>query len=132
MLTGFFSSTLNKVFSGVIAALLIALGVVMWRADAISADREKLRNALATEQARHAVTRQSVGTLEAVIADLNEQAEQRAEAFAEAQELAKEREKELERARRSSDAAIARLRALSQREGVCAVPDELRDLAGGL
>lgn len=113
-------------------AFAIALGIVAWRADAISGQRDHYRDAYSMEQARHAVTRQSVDTLEAVIADLNEQAEKRAEAYAEAQEMAQEREKELAAARRSSDATIARLRELAEREGECAVPDDLRELAEGL
>ena len=63
-----FAPLAMKVSGGIIAALLIALGIVVWRADAISADREKLRNALATERATHAVTRQSVATLEDALA----------------------------------------------------------------
>jgi hypothetical protein len=52
-----------KVAGGAALALAIALGVVLWRADAISAQREALRTKLATEEARHAVTRQSAATL---------------------------------------------------------------------
>ena len=79
MLTNFFASTLNKVFTAIITALLIALGIVMWRADAISDSREKLRNALAAEEARHAVTLQSVDTLTLELAKLVEEGEARAE-----------------------------------------------------
>lgn len=132
MIGTFFASTLNKVFAGVTVALLLFAGIQTWRLSNAKGDLEDKRNELATCEARHAVTRQSVETLEAEIADLNEQAEQRAEAFAEAQELAKEREKELERARAGSDAVIKRLRALAAREGQCAVPDDLRELAEGL
>lgn len=111
----------------------IALGIVMWRADAIAEQRDALRDRLAQEEARHAVTRQSVATLEDVIADLNEQAEQRAEAFAEAQELAKERDKELARLAKSSNAKIERLRRIAERgsNGSCEVPADLaRELEG--
>jgi predicted negative regulator of RcsB-dependent stress response len=52
----------------VIIGLLIALGIVIWRADAISADREDQRNKLAAERAQHAVTRNSVDTLTASLA----------------------------------------------------------------
>lgn len=68
MLGNLFAPLAMKVSGGIIAALLIALAIVMWRADAISADREKLRNALAMEAASHAVTRQSVATLEGALA----------------------------------------------------------------
>lgn len=44
--------------------LAVALGIAMWRADAISNDREAIRNNLATERANHAVTRNSVAILE--------------------------------------------------------------------
>lgn len=132
MFKGVFASLGMKIATGVGLALAAALGVVMWRADVISGERDDLRDALAMEQAKHAVTRQSVATLEETIEDLNAQAEQRAQAYAEAQQLAQEREKELAAARRSSNAVIARLRELAKREGQCAVPDDLRELAEGL
>ncbi|MBL4858404.1 MAG: hypothetical protein JKY36_04295 [Erythrobacter sp.] len=67
-------------FRGAIAIIaLIALAVVMWRADAISESRDKLRTALATEEARHAVTRQSVDTLTLEMKRLVEEGEARAE-----------------------------------------------------
>ncbi len=57
-----------KIGGGVIAALVIALALVMWRADAISDDREVQRNLVAAERATHAVTRQSVQDLKANLA----------------------------------------------------------------
>lgn len=132
MITNFLAPLTHKLFVGALGVALVAIGILWWSNNA-KADRiEGLQKDLAGEEARHAVTRQSVDALEAVIADLNEQAEQRAAAFAEAQQLAEKRESELAAARRSSDAAIARLRTLSQRAGQCAVPDDLRELAEGL
>lgn len=52
----------------VIIGLGIALGIALWRADAISESREALRNDLAAERAGHAITRQSVDTLTASLA----------------------------------------------------------------
>ena len=132
MITNFLAPLTHKLFVGALGIALVAIGILWWSNNAKAGHIEGLQKDLAGEEARHAVTRQSVGTLEAVIADLNEQVEQRAAAFAEAQQLAEKRESELAAARRSSNAAIARLRALSQREGQCAVPDDLRDLAEGL
>lgn len=132
MIGTFPSSTLNKVFVGVIALLAIALAIQTWRLGNAQIEAEEQRDKAAKCEARHEVTRNSVSRLEAVIAELNEQAEQRAEAFAEAQEIAQEREKELAKARRSSNEVIARLRTLADRGGKCAVPSELRDLAKGL
>lgn len=48
----------------VIIGMAIALGIVMWRADVISGKLEDKRNELAAERAGHAITRQSVATLE--------------------------------------------------------------------
>lgn len=54
---------------GAIAIVLaIALGIVMWRADSISEDREDLRNDLAGEKSRHEISRNSIETLEAALA----------------------------------------------------------------
>ena len=132
MITNFLAPLTHKLFAGALGIALVAIGILWWANGAKAERIEGLQKDLAGEEARHAVPRQSVDALEAVIADLNEQAEQRAAAFAEAQEMAEKREGELAAARRSSDAAIARLRALSQREGQCAAPDDLRDLAEGL
>lgn len=132
MITNFLAPLTHKLFAGALGIALVTIGILWWANGAKAERIEGLHKDLAGEEARHAVTRQSVGTLEKVIADLNEQAEKRAAAFAEAQEMAEKRESELAAARRSSNAAIARLRALSQREGQCAVPDDLRDLAEGL
>ena len=132
MFEKFFSTLTNKLFTGALLVCFTVIGILWWSNGRKDDRNEAMMRELATETARHAVTRQSVGTLEAVIADLNAQAGQRAEAFADAQELAAEREKELAGLRRSSDAVVSRLRALSEREGQCAVPEDLRELAEGL
>ena len=132
MITNFLAQLTHKLFVGALGIALVAIGILWWSNNAKAGHIEGLQKDLAGEEARHAVTRQSVGTLEAVIADLNEQVEQRAAAFAEAQQLAEKRESELAAARRTSDAAIARLRDLARRGGQCAVPDDLRELAEGL
>lgn len=63
MLTRFLTPTAIKVLLGIIAALLVALGIVAWRADRISADRDKQRDLLARSEAQHAVTRASLDGL---------------------------------------------------------------------
>lgn len=68
MMAGFSFAKLAEAIGlkGFIAiGLAIALGVVMLRADAISKSREQVRNDLAAERAGHAITRNSVATLEA-------------------------------------------------------------------
>lgn len=132
MIGTFFSSLTNKLFTGALGIALVVIGILWWSNGRKDDRIEGLQKDLAGEEARHAVTRQSVATLEQAIADQNLVIEQRAEAFAEAQQLAEKREKEMEAARRSSDRTIARLRSLAGREGQCAVPDDLRKLAEGL
>lgn len=70
MIKSFFAPLAIKIFSGVTLALLIALGVVMWRADAISESRDEARKALAAEELRHDVTRASLAGLELRMAEL--------------------------------------------------------------
>ena len=65
-------------------AFAVALVIAMWRADAISDQREDARNALATETAQHAVTRQSLETLTYEMARLVQEGEARAERVDEA------------------------------------------------
>lgn len=64
--------------------LTVALAIVMWRADAISEQRENARNALATEIAQHEVSRQSVDALTLEMARLVQEGEARAERVDEA------------------------------------------------
>lgn len=84
MLGNIFAPLGMKIAGGIAAALAIALAVVMWRANAISNDREAIRNALATETARHAVTRQSVETLQGELAKLVREGDIRRERVVEA------------------------------------------------
>lgn len=107
---------------GVIIALGIALAIVMWRADAISADREAMRNTLAAERAQHAVTRQSLATLESELGKMVRDGELRAERLEEALEAQDERSAALR-------AQAERIRA----EGgvdACVTPDAVRGASG--
>ena len=70
MVSDFFAPLAIKVFSGVTVALVVALGIVMWRADVISESRDEARKALATEQVRHEVTTASLELLELRMAEL--------------------------------------------------------------
>lgn len=102
--------------------LALALGIVMWRADAISADREEQRNALAAERAQHAVTRLSLATLEAELGQMVRDGELRAERLEEAMEAQDERSADLR-------AQAARVRS----EGgvdACVTPDAVRGATG--
>lgn len=114
--------------------LAIALGVVMWRADAISEDRERIRNALATEKANHAVTRQSVQTLADKIAELNREANARADAFEAAKRAAAAETERLRELAEGSDARIARLREMAERPATagCEAPADLLSELEGL
>lgn len=132
MMGNLFAPLGMKIAAGIIAALALFAGVQTWRLASAHSALDEKRNELATCEARHAVTRGSVARLEAIIADLNEQAEQRAEAFAEAQELARERDAAMDRLARASGATIAQLRELAKRPGQCATPADLRKLAEGL
>ena len=68
MLDSLFSAFTAKIATGVALALLIALGVVMWRADAISAQRDALRDKLAASDAKLAVSNASIAELQASLA----------------------------------------------------------------
>jgi len=124
MIGNLFSSLAMKVSGGIILALLIALGVVMWRADAISADREDLRNKLAAEHANHAVTRQSLAVLENELRQMVEDGQLRASRLAEAQREQRGRTQALR------DQA-ARIRAdVASGGDPCVTPDAVREARG--
>lgn len=85
------------------------------------------RHELETKQceARHAITRQSVDTLQAEIEANNEQARQRNATYENSLRIARERAEVNERKATASNARIARLEALAGQDGVCQVPDDL-------
>ena len=56
MISRFLSPLAVKILLALIAALLVALAVVAWRADVISGERDSLRDRLARSEAQHAVT----------------------------------------------------------------------------
>lgn len=128
-----FSALTSKIFGATSLTLLLALGFVMWRADTISAQRDEAIRDFLGEQARHVLTRQSVATLEATIADLNRQAEVRAAEYRRVKADAEREAARLKERARSTDAKIARLQALAdgpQDEPCAASPELLRELEG--
>ncbi len=129
-----FSALTSKILGGVALVLLLAVIVQTVRLNDAKSDLETKRNELATCEAQHAVTRQSVDTLEAVIEDLNNRALARAEAYAEGQAEAQKRSAELAKLSAESDKRIAALRAAAREQvnGDCPVPANLAELAKGL
>lgn len=101
----------------------IALAIVMWRADAISNDRETLRNTLATERAQHAVTRQSLTTLQRELEKMVRDGELRASRLAEA------RAEQAERTEALRDQA-ARIAAQGASGDPCETPSSVREATG--
>lgn len=103
---GFLTSILGGLgIKGILAlGLAAALGITMWRADAISNQRDKARDALSMEQAKHAITRQSLQTLEKTLADYIQKGREREEAA----QKALEKQKAVSR---SLDRQIERIRA---------------------
>ncbi len=129
-----FSALTSKLFAGLSLALLLAVGVQTVRLSAANEALEDKRNELATCEAQHAVTRQSVDTLDAVITDLNNRALARAEAYAQGIEEAEKRSAELAKLSAESDQRIAALRAAAREQvnGDCPTPPDLAELAKGL
>ena len=128
-----FSALTSKIFGATSLVLLVALGVVMWRADTISGQRDDAISDFLREQTRHEITRQSVVTLETALRDLNRQAEARAQEYRRVQAEANRESARLRERARTTDAQIARLRALADDPpaGSCAAsPELLRELEG--
>lgn len=80
----------------VILGLLVALALLMWRADQISGQRDKARDALASERMRHDATRASYFALEAHMARLVREGQLRATA----------RDEAVKQARRANEATL--------------------------
>lgn len=104
--------------------LAVALGIVMWRADAISGQREALRDTLAAERAQHAVTRSSLNTLQRELEKMVRDGELRASRLAEARQEQAERSEALRE-------QAARIRAEAGSGGdPCATPAAVREARG--
>jgi hypothetical protein len=82
----------------------VALAVVMWRADAISGQRDKAIQRAANEAAAHSITKASLANLELRLAVFIDEGEQRTKAAQTALRRQQERSAAL-------DAQIARIRA---------------------
>jgi outer membrane murein-binding lipoprotein Lpp len=129
-----FTALTAKLFGGVAVAALLFAGIQTFRLAEAHDEIEEQRNKVARCEAQHAVTRQSVSTLEAVIDDLNERALARGEAYAAAKVEAARNEVKLDALAVESDRRIASLRAAAREQynGDCPVPDAVRELAEGL
>jgi outer membrane murein-binding lipoprotein Lpp len=129
-----FTAFTSKLFGAAALALLLALGIQTFRLAEAHDEIEEQRNKVARCEAQHAVTRQSVSTLEAVIDDLNERALARGEAYAAAKAEAAKAETKLDALAVESDRRISALRAAAREQynGDCPVPDDVRKLAEGL
>ena len=86
MLANLFAPLAMKIGGGIIAALVLALGLTMWRADSISGQRDAMQQALANERAGHAVTIASLDALQAELQEMVDDGTLREERLQEAQE----------------------------------------------
>lgn len=89
---------------GIIIALCLALGIMWWRADSISGQRDKAVQLAANERAAHAVTRASLDDLQQRLATYIADGKRRSEAAERAVEAQQARSAVL-------DAQIARMRS---------------------
>ncbi|AHE52587.1 hypothetical protein [Sphingomonas sanxanigenens] len=123
------------VLAGTLVAAL-ALALLLARGEArrwqgVAADRDA---ALAAERAGHAVSRASVATLEAALAESNAQSHARADALAAARAAAAAADVAADARWQGTAAQVARLRALAAQPALpgCAVSKALIDALEGL
>lgn len=127
-----FSILTSKIFAGVSAVLLIALGVC-WIGWTHAADqRNTARAQIAVEEGKLAVSNASIAALRNTVDQQNQVEQQRASEYNAAAKLADQQRIHLTQQAKSSDAKIARLKALGQQPGDCAVKSETKTLAEGL
>ena len=60
----------SRILIWVCAGMAVALVVMFWRANAISNDRDRYRDALSSERAQHGVTRASLNILESELGNM--------------------------------------------------------------
>ena len=140
----------TKIFAGALGLSLIALAVVMWRADAISAERDTLQTwqddvtgavRLASGQTELPTDRvgaqilamsMDVKELERAIQTTNAEASLRAAEFEYQQRLALEEIDRFKAAARQSDRRIDRFREIADRAESCPASAELMNALEGL
>lgn len=147
----FFDSIANRVMSGAILALVVALAFVMWRADAISAERDTLETwqedvtaaaRFASGQENLAVDQvpaqvlylgQGVEKLKGEIAGLNAAAELRAEAFEKERRAAIRETERFRAAAEISEKRVERLQRIAREStDQCEASPELLEALEGL
>jgi len=132
MIGKLFAGTAMKVAAGIIAALVLALGIQSWRlSNAQDARDEALANFAVCED-RHAATRGSVLLLETKMAGLLERAEKRNAEYRAAEERFKRDRKRLADAAGRTDRQIADLLATDVPESGCAAPEAVLEAMEGL
>lgn len=123
------------------AWIALAALALLWLIDhnAYNRGRDRMREKVTEAQAatdaaerRHAVTRASVGTLQAEVGKCMADARERDEAYQAVQDRAAQANAANDRLARNSQATIARLRELAEAPGECAVDPAIRELAEGL
>lgn len=84
MLKSLFAPLAMKISGGIIAGLLVALALTLWRVDSLSEQRDEARAKVVSEQTRHIVTRSSLTLLTAKLKAYVQAGELRAERLDEA------------------------------------------------
>lgn len=123
-------ATIGLIAAGALA-LTLAIALLATRATLadVKGERDKANQALGTERANHAVTRQSVATLEGVVAAKNEEARRRAAEFEAAKAAAAKDAAAADARYAATEARRAYLADLAARTPgkACPVPVGLRD-----
>ena len=117
---------------GALVGLLLAAGAIIWQR---GARIETLAAQVMAEQAAHAVTRQSVATLQAAIDEKNRETEARATAYAGTKAADARDVAQADRAQAADRGRVDTLRAIAKaadRPGGCVTPPALAASLGGL
>lgn len=117
---------------GALAGLLLVAGAIIWQR---GARIETLEARVKAEQAAHAVTRQSVATLQAALAEKNAESDARAASYAATKAADAEDVAAAARARAADSGRVETLRAIAKaadRPGGCVTPPALAASLEGL
>ena len=128
-----FSALTSKIFGGVSIALALALGAMYFVHKSDVRANDELRNDLAMERAAHAITRQSVTTLETELARIMREAQERAEEYERNKRQAERNAARLAEKARTSEQRISMLMSVVESgDAACRVPDGLLAQLEGL
>lgn len=133
MIANIFSSLAMKVAGGICAALLLALAVQTWRASQWQQEAREAQKEVGAVTQRLVTSNASIERLEATIAQMNDEAQKRADELERSKKLAAQQDARFDKMAKANERRIDQLKEMAENlSSDCRVPDEMLAAVRGL